>query len=103
MAADRSDTVRKTQQALKDKGYYAGHVDGIMGPQTRAALRKYQTEKHLAGAGQLTRETAEHLGAVQSGDTSVGEHFENAGDKIADHYSAAGKSVASGTMAWSAK
>jgi peptidoglycan hydrolase-like protein with peptidoglycan-binding domain len=97
MAADRSETIRSTQQMLKDKGYYQGDVDGILGPQTRRALRQYQKEHNMAATGRMTRETSERLGAVNADDPSVGSHFEEAGEAIADKYSAAGSRVAKGT------
>lgn len=37
----RADHVRELQQALTDRGYDPGQVDGVMGTRTRAALRKY--------------------------------------------------------------
>ena len=33
--------VREVQQALLDAGYDPGPIDGVMGPRTKAALRKY--------------------------------------------------------------
>jgi Putative peptidoglycan binding domain len=33
--------VREVQQALRDAGYDPGPIDGIMGPRTRSALRRY--------------------------------------------------------------
>jgi putative peptidoglycan binding protein len=35
--------VRELQQALAKSGYDPGPVDGIMGPRTKAALRKYMS------------------------------------------------------------
>jgi peptidoglycan hydrolase-like protein with peptidoglycan-binding domain len=93
----RSQDVRAAQQTLKDKGYYAGEVDGIMGPQTRAALKRYQNEQKIAADGRFTRETAESMGIAGKGDQSVGDHFENAGEAVKDEYSSAGKSVKEGT------
>jgi peptidoglycan hydrolase-like protein with peptidoglycan-binding domain len=37
----RADRVRELQQALAERGYDPGPVDGVMGTQTRTALRKY--------------------------------------------------------------
>jgi peptidoglycan hydrolase-like protein with peptidoglycan-binding domain len=37
----RADRVRELQQALADRGYDPGPVDGVMGTRTRAAVRKY--------------------------------------------------------------
>ncbi len=37
----RADRVRELQQALAERGYDPGPVDGVMGTRTRTALRKY--------------------------------------------------------------
>jgi peptidoglycan hydrolase-like protein with peptidoglycan-binding domain len=58
-----SDTVRKAQQALKDKGFDPGPVDGIMGPQTREAVKKFQDKQaNMKGSGQLNQQTLSALG-----------------------------------------
>jgi peptidoglycan hydrolase-like protein with peptidoglycan-binding domain len=93
--------VMKTQEALKEKGYYDGPVDGLIGPKTRAGLRRYQEEQGLNADGRLTRETAERLGVVSKSDSaeadkSVGEHFEDAGSDVKEHYGKAGKSLGHG-------
>ena len=36
-----STHVREVQEALQQSGYDPGPIDGIMGPRTKAALRKY--------------------------------------------------------------
>ncbi len=54
--------VREVQAALKDRGYDPGQVDGIMGPLTRDALRKFQEANGLAVDGQLSDETLDKLG-----------------------------------------
>jgi peptidoglycan hydrolase-like protein with peptidoglycan-binding domain len=87
-------TVKKVQEDLKDKGYYNGSIDGLLGPQTREALRHYQAKEHLAGDGRLTRETWDHLNA---GSSTVDDHFEEAGQAIEEHYGQAGKSVGEGS------
>jgi hypothetical protein len=40
-AAAQAQHVREVQEALAKSGYDPGPIDGIMGPRTRAALRKY--------------------------------------------------------------
>ena len=40
-AGARTSHVREVQQALVDAGYDPGPIDGIMGPRTKSALRKY--------------------------------------------------------------
>lgn len=92
--ADHASNVKKTQEILKDKGYYHGQIDGIIGPQTRSALRRYQRENDLPVTGRYTRETADKMGL---GEMTAGDHFEKAGDAIVNQYSKAGHAVKHGT------
>lgn len=91
-----ADTVKKVQKELKEKGHYTGEVDGVMGVQTRTALRHYQQEKGLAGDGRLTRQTAKELGVIKTESDSPGEHFEDAGSEIKEHYGEGGKDLGRG-------
>jgi peptidoglycan hydrolase-like protein with peptidoglycan-binding domain len=61
-SADRSARVRMAQQALQDKGYNPGHIDGVMGPKTRAALKEFQQKEGLEANGQLDMTTMSRLG-----------------------------------------
>lgn len=60
------NTIRNVQQQLRDQGYDV-QVDGIMGPGTQNALRRYQTDNDLQATGNLNQETIDALGV------SVGE------------------------------
>jgi len=53
--------VRTAQQALMDKGYKPGPIDGIHGPRTSAAVREFQTKEGLKVTGQLDSETMARL------------------------------------------
>ncbi|MGE5647110.1 MAG: peptidoglycan-binding domain-containing protein [Acidobacteriota bacterium] len=64
-AASDSDSVRQAQTLLKNQGYYAGNVDGISGPQTRAAVRKYQKDHNLKTTGRLDSATTTSLHAAE--------------------------------------
>lgn len=50
-AADR-ETVGRIQQVLKDKGYFKGTIDGLLGPQTRTAIGAFQRKEGLTVTGQ---------------------------------------------------
>lgn len=50
------------QQALKDKGYDPGEVDGAMGPKTRAAVRDFQKKEGLRVTGRIDPATVGKLG-----------------------------------------
>jgi peptidoglycan hydrolase-like protein with peptidoglycan-binding domain len=56
-----SGDVRSAQQALMDKGYNPGPIDGIQGPLTSAAVRDYQTKEGLKVTGRLDSETKARL------------------------------------------
>ncbi len=55
------DIIRQLQQALNQKGYKAGPVDGIYGARTTGAVRAYQREEKIPGDGQLTIELVDAL------------------------------------------
>ncbi len=52
--------VRALQQALNEKGASL-RVDGIMGPNTRAALRNYQQQNGLRATGTIDQQTRQSL------------------------------------------
>lgn len=54
-------SITDAQRALRAKGLYRGAVDGVVGPQTTAAIREYQRLNRLPGNGTLTTETARLL------------------------------------------
>jgi peptidoglycan hydrolase-like protein with peptidoglycan-binding domain len=97
-AGDRGD-IKKVQETLRDKGFYTGPVDGIMGHQTRAAIRQYQQSENLPVTGHLDGDTAGKLGV---GPESVGGEFKAAGKAVGTggkgvgHEMKEGKPVAAG-------
>lgn len=58
--------VAAMQQALKDKGYDPGPMDGVMGPRTKAALMEYQRAEGMTATGRWDAETAAKLGVRSS-------------------------------------
>jgi hypothetical protein len=56
--------VVNVQVALRDQGYYAGAVDGAMGPQTRAALAAFQSDNGLAVTSAVDEPTLQTLGVA---------------------------------------
>lgn len=58
----RYNLVKAVQEALLEKGYDPGPIDGIFGPRTRNALYVYQKQNGLSGDGHLTEQTVQHLG-----------------------------------------
>lgn len=54
VAADPDESMdARVQQALADKGYYSGRIDGVIGPASRDAIRGYQHDKGLAVTGRI--------------------------------------------------
>jgi len=53
--------IRQIQQTLKDRGYYTGNVDGIVGQLTRQAIDTYQRTNELP-IGRLDKATLNSLG-----------------------------------------
>lgn len=53
--------VQQAQEALKNQGYDPGPIDGIMGSQTRQAVRDFQSKNGLRQTGMLNAETKRKL------------------------------------------
>ncbi len=75
-----SESVRKAQQALKDKGFDPGDIDGVMGPKTRAAIGEFQKSQDMKQTGLLDRTTADKLGVEPE---TVGGKFRGVGSGMA--------------------
>jgi Putative peptidoglycan binding domain len=62
--ADRTPDriIEDVQLALQQQGYYAGAVDGRLGPQTRGALAAFQSDNGLAITSAVDRPTMQTLG-----------------------------------------
>lgn len=58
--------VRSAQQALKQKGYDVGSIDGQLGPSTEGALRQFQQKEGLPQSGNLDQETLSKLGVNEN-------------------------------------
>jgi Putative peptidoglycan binding domain len=52
---------RRVQTVLARLGYYDGQVDGVFGPDTRAAIRRFQHEIGVPMSGRLTADQASRL------------------------------------------
>jgi hypothetical protein len=59
---DPAQVVANVQSALQQQGYYDGDIDGVLGPQTRAALAEYQSAQGLEPTGLVDEPTLETLG-----------------------------------------
>jgi hypothetical protein len=65
--ADRSTNsiVAAAQERLAREGYYRGEIDGVVGPETRRAVARYQGNHGLRVNGNLTPDTLAALGLRQ--------------------------------------
>jgi Putative peptidoglycan binding domain len=41
------------QDGLARRGYYSGQIDGVIGPQTRSAIREFQSDNNLPVTGRI--------------------------------------------------
>lgn len=64
--------VKTLQQKLKNWGYYAGAVDGIFGPKTKAAVISFQKKNKLTPDGVVGTKTLQALGMSLSGSSTSG-------------------------------
>jgi peptidoglycan hydrolase-like protein with peptidoglycan-binding domain len=56
-----SPLVERVQRALARDGFYRGTLDGLFGPQTRAAVVQFQQQNGLRPTGRLDRATLDKL------------------------------------------
>jgi Putative peptidoglycan binding domain len=54
--------VAEVQRRLARAGYYHGPIDGIMGPQTRRAIRAYERDHNMPAYGVIDRQVLRTLG-----------------------------------------
>jgi hypothetical protein len=92
--AQSSDDVRATQQALKDKGFDPGDVDGKNGPKTSAAVREFQKKQNLNADGKLGPQTRDALG-VKPGSAST--NMKESGANLKSGYGGGAKDIGHGT------
>jgi hypothetical protein len=74
MANEEHDTqlVQSVQQALKQKGYDVGGVDGQWGPNTQDGVRQFQQAQGITPSGNLDAQTLSALGVEQNQATQGG-------------------------------
>jgi hypothetical protein len=58
---DQQARVRQVQRRLLEAGFAPGDIDGVLGPQTRTALRQYQAKHGLPKTGDLDEATLRAL------------------------------------------
>lgn len=77
----RGEKVKELQQKLKRWGYYTGSIDGIFGSGTQAAVKKFQKKNGLTADGIVGPQTAAALGMrLASSSSSSGSSGSSSGD-----------------------
>ncbi len=104
-ANPHSADVRSAQRELKRQGYDVGDVDGVMGPKTKSAVEKFQSDKGLTQTGELDAETLRTLStngakattSVSDAATDLGRSSKTAAHDVkTGHPVEAGKAEVSG-------
>lgn len=88
-----SDEIKQAQQALKDKGFDPGPIDGVDGTQTKSAVRDFQKSQNLTPDGRLGPQTLDGLGVKHGGPTT---NMKAAGSNLKNSYSNGGKDIGEG-------
>ncbi len=78
--------VKQAQQALKEKGYDPGPIDGVMGARTKEAIKSFQNASNLPASGTLDAQTSQQLG-IRSGNSAM----KSRGDMRSDSNTTRGK------------
>lgn len=60
-AEERQALVRDVQELLAARGFYAGEIDGLMGPQTANAIRAFQQMAELEETGEASAALLAHI------------------------------------------
>jgi peptidoglycan hydrolase-like protein with peptidoglycan-binding domain len=60
-----AEGIRAVQQALQKKGFDPGPIDGVLGPQTEQAVRKFQEAYGINMSGRIDNQTLYALGQTQ--------------------------------------
>jgi peptidoglycan hydrolase-like protein with peptidoglycan-binding domain len=63
--------VKQVQTALNAAGYAAGPADGALGPRSRAAIGRYQSDNNLAATGEVNAELLASLNIASEGQPPV--------------------------------
>jgi hypothetical protein len=56
------DVTAQVQEALAQQGYYYGPIDGVLGPETRDAILRFQADHGLATTAAIDEPTLDSLG-----------------------------------------
>jgi peptidoglycan hydrolase-like protein with peptidoglycan-binding domain len=63
--------IRQVQIALKEKGFYRGEPDGVLGPETTQAIITFQQQQGFQANGRIDKQTVTALGVSNLSGTST--------------------------------
>ena len=92
--AQSSATVTRVQEALKEKGFDPGTADGVDGPSTKSALKKFQAQQNLTADGRIGPKTLDALGVKEAGPK---QQMKASGTNLTKSYSKGGKDISKGS------
>ena len=101
--------IEAAQHELRSRGYEPGSADGVAGPQTRAAVQKFQADQGLSPTGALDEDTLAKLNVgganiVRSAPADLGRGGKAFGHNIREgHPVDAGKAMAQGSESFGKK
>jgi len=72
------DEIRQVQIVLREKGFYHGEPDGVLGPQTTEALIAFQQKQGFQASGRIDTQTVTALGVTNLSGTSASGQSGNA-------------------------
>jgi N-acetylmuramoyl-L-alanine amidase len=90
------DRYREIQQALADKGYFHGSVDGTWGADSMDSLKRFQTDQNLDADGKISalslialglgprRESATARQALPASSSTSGSSSDSKGDSTSN-------------------
>jgi len=87
-----SSTVRDVQQALQNKGYDVGPIDGVMGQRTQSALREFQQQQGLTRSGRIDQQTMSALDVRASGAGTMSDRSSSRSGTTGDRAAGTGAS-----------
>lgn len=101
--------VEAAQNELRSRGYEPGSADGVAGPQTKAAVKKFQADQGLSPTGTLDENTLAKLNVggtniVRSAPADLGRGGKAFGHNLREgHPVDAGKAMAQGSESFGKK
>src|ERR1700731_261088 len=75
------DEIRQVQQALDQKGFKSGQPDGVLGPETKNAIKEFQQKQGWNATGELDNQTLSALGVSTNGQNATGQRPSTTGEQ----------------------